>query len=79
MYLYRRKCYHVRTLLTGLVSQALICSFSRMIGHVGFGDAKQEDISEDTVKYVAETLKISPYIKISEDIVSVHFIVVMRV
>ena len=50
-----------------------------MIGHVGFGDAKQEDISEDTVKNVAETLKISPYIKISEDIVSVHFIVVMRV
>ena len=50
-----------------------------MRGHLGSGDAKQEEISEDTVKYVAETLKISPYIKISEDIVSVHFIVVMRV
>ncbi|KAL1829363.1 hypothetical protein ACET3Z_007775 [Daucus carota] len=51
----------------GLVSLVLICSFSRMRGHLGLGDAKQEDISEDTVKSVAETLKSSPYLKISED------------
>lgn len=38
-----------------------------MRGHLGLGDAKQEDISEDTVKSVAETLKSSPFLRISED------------
>ncbi|KAL8110042.1 la protein 1-like [Apium graveolens] len=51
----------------GLVSLALICSFSRMRSHLGLGDAKEEDISEDTVKAVAETLKTSSFLKISED------------
>ncbi|XP_074329734.1 la protein 1-like isoform X1 [Apium graveolens] len=51
----------------GLVSLALICSFSKMKSHLGLGDAKQEDISADTVKSVAETLKSSPFLKISED------------
>ncbi|KAL2525531.1 La protein 1 [Abeliophyllum distichum] len=51
----------------GMVSLALICSFSRMRGHLGLGDAKPEDVSEDTVKAVAETLGISTFLKISED------------
>lgn len=51
----------------GMVSLALICSFSRMRGHLGLGDAKQEDISEDTLKAVAGTLKTSSFLKVSED------------
>ncbi|KAK1370027.1 La protein 1 [Heracleum sosnowskyi] len=51
----------------GLVSLALICSFSRMRSHLGLGDAKEEEISEDMVKAVAETLKTSSFLKISED------------
>lgn len=38
-----------------------------MRSHLGLGDAKEEDISEDTVKAVAETLKTSCFLKISED------------
>lgn len=38
-----------------------------MKSHLGLGDAKQEDISQDTLKSVAETLKSSPFLKISED------------
>ncbi|KAI3506232.1 hypothetical protein L1887_28588 [Cichorium endivia] len=51
----------------GMVSLALICSFSRMRGHLGLGDAKPEDVPEDTVQAVAETLKNSTTVKISED------------
>lgn len=46
---------------------ALICSFSRMRSHLGLGDVKEEDVSEDTVKAVAETLRSSSFLKISED------------
>ncbi|XP_071693315.1 la protein 1 [Rutidosis leptorrhynchoides] len=52
----------------GMVSLALICSFARMRGHLGLGDIKPEDVSEDTVAAVAETLKAnSTTLKISED------------
>uniref|UniRef100_A0A166HTY4 La protein 1 n=1 Tax=Daucus carota subsp. sativus TaxID=79200 RepID=A0A166HTY4_DAUCS len=50
-----------------VVSLALICSFSRMRSHLGLGDVKEEDVSEDTVKAVAETLRSSSFLKISED------------
>lgn len=51
----------------GLVSLALICSFSRMRSHLDLGVAKPEDISDDTVQSVAEALKASSFLKISED------------
>ncbi|XP_071702519.1 la protein 1-like [Rutidosis leptorrhynchoides] len=52
----------------GMVSLALICSFSRMRLHLGLGDIKPEDVSEDTVEAVAEILKAkSTTLKISED------------
>lgn len=38
-----------------------------MRGHLGLGDAKPEDIPEDTIKAVAETLKMSAFLKVSED------------
>lgn len=50
-----------------MVSLALICSFSRMRGHLGLGDAKADGIPQDTVKAVAETLRTSDFLKISED------------
>lgn len=51
----------------GMVSLALICSFSRMRGHLSLGDVKAEEVPEDTVKAVAETLRKSTFLKISED------------
>lgn len=51
----------------GMVSLALICSFSRMRSHLGLGDAKPEDICVDTVEAVAETLRASSALKVSED------------
>ncbi|KAJ0770437.1 putative lupus La protein [Helianthus annuus] len=52
----------------GMVSLALICSFSRMRGHLGLGDIKAEDVSDDTVEAVAQTLKTnSTTLKISDD------------
>lgn len=50
-----------------MVSLALICSFSRMRSHLDLGVAKPEDISDDTVQSVAEALKASSFLKISED------------
>lgn len=35
--------------------------------HLKLGDEKAEDISEDTVKAVAETLRTSSFLKVSED------------
>ncbi|MFS8002676.1 putative lupus La protein [Helianthus anomalus] len=62
----------LRTTITesedGMVSLALICSFSRMRGHLGLGDIKPEDVSDDTVEAVAQTLKTnSTTLKISDD------------
>lgn len=50
-----------------MVSLALISSFSRMRGHLGLGDLKPEDVSEDTVTSVAETLRTSTFLRVSED------------
>ncbi|KAL1210303.1 La protein 1 [Cardamine amara subsp. amara] len=51
----------------GLVSLALICSFSKMRGYLKLGDSKGDDIPEDTIKAVADTLRTSSALKISED------------
>ncbi|XP_043726021.1 la protein 1-like [Telopea speciosissima] len=51
----------------GMVNLALICSFSRMKSHLGLGDAKPDNVSEDAVKAVAEVLRKSASLKISED------------
>ena len=52
----------------GMVSLALICSFTRMRGHLSLADLKPDDVPQDTVKAVAETLrKSSTTLKISED------------
>lgn len=51
----------------GLVSLTLICSFSRMRSHLNLGSVKPEEISDETVQAVAETLRKSSSLKISED------------
>ncbi|XP_062097085.1 la protein 1 [Humulus lupulus] len=51
----------------GMVNLALICSFTRMRTHLDLGDVKPDNVAEDTVKAVAETLKKSTFLKISED------------
>ncbi|KAL6634002.1 hypothetical protein ACP70R_026673 [Stipagrostis hirtigluma subsp. patula] len=52
----------------GLVSLALICSFSRMKSHLGLDAAvKPETVPEDTVLAVAEVLRRSPMLRVSED------------
>ncbi|XP_059275218.1 la protein 1-like isoform X1 [Lycium ferocissimum] len=38
-----------------------------MRGHLGLGDAKPEDISDDTIQSVVEALKASSFLKISDD------------
>lgn len=50
-----------------VVDLALICSFSRMRGHLNLGNMKADEVPEDTVKAVAETLKTSTCLKLSED------------
>ncbi|CAH2077160.1 unnamed protein product [Thlaspi arvense] len=51
----------------GLVSLALICSFSKMRTHLKLGDSKGDEIPEDTIKAVADTLRTSSALKVSED------------
>ncbi|KAK8523381.1 hypothetical protein V6N13_113323 [Hibiscus sabdariffa] len=52
----------------GLVSLALICSFSKMRGHLGLMELKNpEDVPQDTLEAVAETLRTSSSLKLSED------------
>ncbi|XP_008778921.2 la protein 1 isoform X2 [Phoenix dactylifera] len=52
----------------GLVSLALICSFSRMRSHLGLKAAvKPEDVPEETVLAVAEVLRRSSSLRVSED------------
>ncbi|XP_006653562.1 la protein 1 [Oryza brachyantha] len=52
----------------GLVSLALICSFSRMKKHLGLdADVKQETMPEETVLAVAEVLRRSSALRITED------------
>lgn len=50
-----------------VISLALICSFTRMRKHLNLGDVKPDEVPEDTVKAVAETLRKSTSLKISED------------
>ncbi|KAF8677827.1 hypothetical protein HU200_046417 [Digitaria exilis] len=52
----------------GLVSLALICSFSRMKSHLGLdATLKPETVPEETVLAVAEVLRRSPVLRVSED------------
>uniref|UniRef100_A0A0E0DFQ7 HTH La-type RNA-binding domain-containing protein n=1 Tax=Oryza meridionalis TaxID=40149 RepID=A0A0E0DFQ7_9ORYZ len=52
----------------GLVSLALICSFSRMKKHLGLdADVKQETMQEETVLAVAEVLRRSSALHVTED------------
>lgn len=51
----------------GLVSLALICSFKKMKGYLKLMDVKPEEIPEPTVQAVAETLRKSTSLKVSED------------
>ncbi|OEL19638.1 La protein 1 [Dichanthelium oligosanthes] len=52
----------------GLVSLALICSFSRMKSHLGLdATVKPETVPEETVLAVADVLRLSPVLRVSED------------
>ncbi|KAK8496149.1 hypothetical protein V6N13_098129 [Hibiscus sabdariffa] len=51
----------------GMVCLALICSFSKMRSHLNLRDVKAEDVPEATLKAVAETLRTSSSLKVSED------------
>ncbi|KAG9131759.1 hypothetical protein Leryth_009494 [Lithospermum erythrorhizon] len=51
----------------GMISLALICSFSRMRIHLGLGEIKADEIPEDTVKAVAEVLRKSSFLQIAGD------------
>ncbi|XP_008790734.2 la protein 1-like [Phoenix dactylifera] len=52
----------------GLVSLALICSFSRMKSHLGLNAAvKPDEVPEETVLAVAEVLRRSSSLRVSED------------
>ncbi|XVE97547.1 hypothetical protein REPUB_Repub03eG0028700 [Reevesia pubescens] len=50
-----------------MVSLALICSFSKMRSHLNLLAVKAEDVPEVTLKAVAETLRTSSFLKVSED------------
>ncbi|KAA0065026.1 hypothetical protein IC582_006293 [Cucumis melo] len=52
----------------GMVDLSLICTFTRMKGHLELKqDVTPEDFPEDTLKAVAETLRTSSSLKVSED------------
>ncbi|KAL2318216.1 hypothetical protein Fmac_032092 [Flemingia macrophylla] len=51
----------------GMVSLALICSFNRMRKHLNLGDDKSAEVTEETVKAVAQTLRNSTLLRVSED------------
>ncbi|CAN1346870.1 La protein 1 [Linum perenne] len=51
----------------GLVSLALICSSKKLKAHLKLGKVKQEDIADDTLKAVAQTLRNSASLKLSGD------------
>lgn len=50
-----------------MVSLALICSFARMRSHLGLGEVKPDEVPEETVMAVAEVLRKSNSLKVSED------------
>ncbi|TYI79879.1 hypothetical protein E1A91_D05G052300v1 [Gossypium mustelinum] len=51
----------------GMVSLALICSFSKMRSHLNLRDVKAEEVPEATLDAVAETLRTSSSLRVSED------------
>ncbi|KAJ1396393.1 Winged helix-like DNA-binding domain superfamily [Sesbania bispinosa] len=51
----------------GMVSLALICSFNRMRKHLNLGDVKPDEVTQDTVNAVAQVLRNSATLKVSED------------
>ncbi|KAL2346905.1 hypothetical protein Fmac_000905 [Flemingia macrophylla] len=51
----------------GMISLVLICSFNRMRMHLKLGDVKPDEVSQDTVNAVAQTLRNSASLKVSED------------
>ncbi|KAG8487698.1 hypothetical protein CXB51_018281 [Gossypium anomalum] len=51
-----------------MVSLALICSFSKMRGHLNLTEVKKaDDVPDCTLKVVAQTLRTSSFLKVSED------------
>ncbi|TKY58281.1 La protein 1 [Spatholobus suberectus] len=50
-----------------MVSLALICSFNRMRKNLNLGDVKPAEVPEDTVKAVAQALRNSALVRVSED------------
>lgn len=50
-----------------VVSLALICSFTRMRNYLNLGDEKPDSVPKDVVKAVAEVLRNSAALKVSED------------
>ncbi|XP_047163761.1 la protein 1 [Vigna umbellata] len=51
----------------GMVSLALICSFNRMRKHLKLEEVKSAEVPDDTVKAVAQALKDSTLVRVSED------------
>ncbi|CAH8378887.1 unnamed protein product [Eruca vesicaria subsp. sativa] len=51
----------------GLVSLPLVCSFSRMRNLLGLGNTKREDIPESIVEEVANLLRSSDFLKVSDN------------
>ncbi|WCJ29827.1 La protein 1 [Euphorbia peplus] len=51
----------------GMISLALICTFKKMRNYLKLGEIKSEDVPEDTLKAVVETLKKSSSVKVSDD------------
>lgn len=50
-----------------MVNLALICSFSRMRSHLGLGSVKREEIPNEILRAVAEILRGSTFVKLSDD------------
>uniref|UniRef100_A0A804P1S8 Ste24 endopeptidase n=1 Tax=Zea mays TaxID=4577 RepID=A0A804P1S8_MAIZE len=64
----RRSIQFISTAKNTVVSLALICSFSWMRSHLGLeGDAKPETVPEETVLAVADILRHSTALRVSED------------
>ncbi|OMO66698.1 hypothetical protein COLO4_30423 [Corchorus olitorius] len=51
----------------GMVNLDIICSFSRMRNYLGLGRAKKDDIPKAILKGVAEILRKSDFLKVSDD------------
>ncbi|RDX79519.1 La protein 1, partial [Mucuna pruriens] len=50
-----------------VISLPLICSFKRMRMHLNLGDARADEVPQDIVNAVAQTLRTSASLKVSED------------